>query len=330
MVIVAMAGLGLVDSVVPVIAETAGLWQFQVIRSTMALAALMALARWRGWRLRPRRWPPVAGRSAILSVALILYFAALAVLPLAEAVAGLFTAPLWITAIAALRPGGRVRPVQAVAALIGFAGVLLVLRPDAGGIGWTALLPAMSGLFYGLAQMATRDWCAGETAATLLAGFFVAMGLWGIAGLGALALVTPSPEAVQAAGWALRHWGAMAPAAWAGTVGQAVVSLLAVGLIIRAYQAAEAPFVAVFEYALLLFAVIWGWLLFGQAIGAAAAAGIGLILASGALGVLGGAGPHRQGSVRGPVEHGGVARRGGRPAGKAPAGRWRSGWRARR
>jgi drug/metabolite transporter (DMT)-like permease len=288
MILTAMALMGLVDNFVVVIAETTGLWQFQAIRSAMALAMLVAVAHWQGWRLRPRRWGPVIARSFVLSCALMIYFAALAILPISEAVAGLFTAPLFIVLLSALvlkQPVGMVR-LGAVA--LGFGGVLLVLRPDAGAIGWLTLLPLASGVFYALAQIATREWCAGEAAVTLLFGFFAAMGLWGLLGLGWLA-VFPQPVPDGPGGFALRLWGEMSVAAWGWTVAQALFSLVAVALIIRAYQAGEASFVAVYEYALLLFAVLWGYLLLGDRVGWLAMGGIAAIIASGVIIALRGA-----------------------------------------
>lgn len=282
LILTAMALMGLVDNYVVVIAETAGLWQFQVIRSTIALALLAGVARAVGWRLRPASWARVAARSAVLSAGLMIYFAALAVLPIAQAVAGLFTAPMFILLLSVGFYGKRVGPVRLVAVATGFAGVLLVLQPDAGGVGVLTILPVLSGFFYALAQLATRQWCSAESAPTLLAGFFVAMGLWGLAGLGWLALF-PQPVPDGAAGWALRLWGDMAFAAWVWTVAQAVFSLVAVGMIIRAYQLGEAATNAVYEYGLIVFAVIWGYLLLGNGIDTLAAAGIALILASGAV-----------------------------------------------
>lgn len=282
MIVTAMAMMGLVDNFVVVIADTTGLWQFQVIRSSMALALLTGLARWKGWRLRPHRWRPVIARSFVLSCGLMIYFSALALLPISEAVAGLFTAPLFILLLSVAAYGQRVGAIRLGAVGLGFLGVLMVLRPDAEGIGWLTLLPIASGFFYALAQLATREWCGGEAAVTLLYGFFAAMGLWGLAGLGWLALF-PQPVPDGAAGFALRLWGDMSAAAWGWTVAQAVFSLVAVGLIIRAYQLKEASFVAVYEYALLLFAILWGFVLLGDRIGWVALVGIAAIILSGAV-----------------------------------------------
>lgn len=282
LVLGAMLAMGLVDNFVVVIAETAGLWQFQVLRSTMCLVLLGVFAFWRGARLRPRRWLPVLARSAVLSFALILYFAALAFLPISEAVAGLFTAPVFVALLSNWVFGHRLSPLRLSAAVIGFVGVVMVLRPDAGSITVVSFLPVVAGFFYAIGLLATREWCEGESASALLAAFFAAMLLWGFIGLCVLALADPVvPEGAQ--GFVLRGWGEMSGAAWIWTVAQAVFACAAIGAITRAYQIAEAAYVAVFEYTLLVSAVMWAWLLFGDGIDVWARVGIAAILAGGAI-----------------------------------------------
>lgn len=277
-----MAIMGLLDNYVRVIAETTGLWQFQVIRSTMAMAVLTLLARRRGWRLRPYRWGPVIARSAVLSVALMFYFAAVALMPISEAVAGLFTAPIWVMLLSVVLYRQRIGMWRAAAALVGFAGVLMVLRPDGGAITILTAVPLAAGVLYALAALATRQWCGGEETQTLLFGFFAALWVWGLVGLAVLSVV-PVAVPTGAAGFPWRLWGEMSAEAWFWTAAQAVGSLLAVGMIIRAYQNAEASFVAIFEYALLIFAVFWAYLLMGQTVDGWAMTGIAVIIASGAV-----------------------------------------------
>jgi drug/metabolite transporter (DMT)-like permease len=212
--LVATALMGLADNFVVIIARTAGLWQFQVTRSAIALTLILALARWQGWRVVPRCLSRVAARSLVMSTSLILYFAALSLMPVAQAVAGLFTAPLFMLLLSAAFFGRRIGPVPIAAVVAGFAGLMLVIRPETGGMQWLSLLPVVAGLIYALGQLATREWCEGEGAATLLVGFFVAMGLWGLVGLAVLGLwqpeVPPGPE-----GFSFRLWGPMDGAAWA-------------------------------------------------------------------------------------------------------------------
>ena len=84
--------IGFTDNFVRVIADEAGLWQFHATRSVMAVSLLAAVAVPLGLRLRPVSWRAVAARSAIHGAAMLIYFGALAFLPVAQVAAGLFTA----------------------------------------------------------------------------------------------------------------------------------------------------------------------------------------------------------------------------------------------
>jgi drug/metabolite transporter (DMT)-like permease len=211
---------------------------------------------------------------------MVFYFGALAFLPVAQAVAGLFTAPLFVLAISVVWLRVRPRAEVVAAVLIGLVGSLMVLRPDPSALRPALLLPIAGAAFYALSALATRRICAGESALSLLAGFFVAM--LGFSVIGALATAgnaaPPGPDGFLARGW-------VAPSAQvlALTAVQAVASVICVGMITRAYILAEAPQVAVFEYSLLIFAAIWGFLLYDERIDAVGVLGMALILASGAL-----------------------------------------------
>jgi drug/metabolite transporter (DMT)-like permease len=67
---------------------------------------------------------------------------------------------------------------------------------------------------------------------------------------------------------------------------QAVGSLVAVACIVRSYQIAEPSYVAVFEYLFLLFAVFWGYVLWGDLPSVLGFAGLALIIGAGAVIVL--------------------------------------------
>ena len=119
---------------------------------------------------------------------MLLYFAALGFLPIAQVGAGLFTAPLFVLLFAALLFGERIGPRRLAAVAAGFAGVMLMLRPDPANMGPETLMPLAAGALYGLGNLLTREWCAEEPVGALLASFFAALGLIGAAGCLALAL----------------------------------------------------------------------------------------------------------------------------------------------
>ncbi len=102
--------------------------------------------------------------------------------------------------------------------------------------------------------------------------------------LGCLALALMQPPVPDGPdGFLLRGWRPL-EARTAGLIAvQAACAVIGVGLITRAYLLAEAAFVAVFEYTLLIFGGFWGWVLWGQGIDAPGLLGIVLIIASGVV-----------------------------------------------
>lgn len=194
------------DNHVRLVAAEAGLWQFHLLRSLIAAAVFLLAAVPLGLRLRPVRAGAVAARSAVFAASMLVYFGCTAFLSVAQVAAGLFTAPIWVLLIGRLKYGHRLGPVRILAALAGFAGVVLVLAPAGGAaLGWAGVLPVAAGALYALGNIATREWCGRESAATLALAFFVAMGLAGAAGV--LVLTLAAPEAAAGAdGFILRGW----------------------------------------------------------------------------------------------------------------------------
>ena len=280
--------IGFTDNYVRVIAENAGLWQFHFTRTVMALAILLVAAAVMGMRLRPVNLPAVVARSAIHGTSMFIYFGALAFLDVALVAAGLFTAPIWVLLISRLFYGQPIGATKLAAVAIGFLGVILVLGPEAlGGASLPAVLPVLAGAFYAMGNVATREWCPQESAGTLLAGFFVALGVIGAAGMAVLwAYPLPVPQGTD--GFVLR--GAVWPDSdfWFWTFVQAAGSLLGVGLMIRAYQVTDAGKASVLEYVILPASAFWTWMLWGKGLEPVAVAGMALIAVAGAIIALGG------------------------------------------
>ncbi|WP_296425224.1 DMT family transporter [Yoonia sp.] len=263
LVLGAMALFGLIDNFMRLAAETGGLWQFHLLRSAVALVVLFPMALVLRIRLRPLRPLHVAGRSCLNATAMVIYFGCLGYMPISQAVAGLFTAPIFVVIFSVLFFGETVGLRRTIAVLLGFLGIMLVLRPDAAGIGALTFLPIAAGATYAMGNIATRRWCGGEGTLTLLAAFFTCMLIFG--GLGSVILTLyPVPVPAGADGFAVRGW--VQPDGIFGLmiVIQGIGSLIGVGLLIRAYQLADATFVAVFENALLVSATIWAMILWGE------------------------------------------------------------------
>lgn len=273
--------IGYTDNYVRVIATEAGLWQFHFTRTVMAAALFLLAVPILGLVLRPRNLRAVALRSMIHAAAMLVYFGCLAFLTVAQVAAGLFTAPIFVLLLSRFAFGHSLGPLRILAVAVGFAGVVLVLRPE-GEIGWASILPVVAGGLYALGNMATREWCAGESAATLTFGFFIAIGLCGALGMIGLALV-PLPVAEGADGFITRGFVWPSGTFFFWTFVQAAGSMIAVSMMVRAYQLAEASRVSVLEYVILPVSAGWGWLLWSETITWVAALGMVMIFAAGAL-----------------------------------------------
>jgi drug/metabolite transporter (DMT)-like permease len=275
--------IGFTDNYVRVIAEEAGLWQFHLTRSLMAAVLLGLAAVPLGLRLRPVNLRAVVARSTIHGLAMVIYFGALAFLDVALVAAGLFTAPIWVLLISRFVYGHAIGPVRIFAVILGFVGVVLVLGPEAmAGASLPAILPVLAGAMYAMGNIATREWCPQESAETLLAGFFAALGVIGAVGLVVLWLM---PLAVPAGPDGFLQRGAVWPSMtfYFWTFVQAAGSLVGVGMMIRAYQITDASKASVLEYVILPASAFWTWVLWGTGLAPVAVVGMVLIVAAGSM-----------------------------------------------
>ncbi len=280
--VAAMAIIGVIDNFVIRLAETIGLWQFHLCRAMLMLPLIACLSLLGLGGLRPRRYGVVALRSVLITLAMLFYFSALALMPIAQALAGLFTSPIFVLLISALFLKQHIGPWRIVAVLLGFAGILCVLQPDLQAFDVKTLLPVAGGFFYALSAVVTRTHCANESTVALLAAMVVTLGLAGGVGLIWLALA-PVSVPVGPDGFAMRGWVWPIQQALPWVVVQAVGSTIAVFMLIKAYQLGEPSYVAVFEYSVMIFGPLFAWVAFGQVVGVMQIIGIGMIATAGAL-----------------------------------------------
>ncbi|WP_300057865.1 DMT family transporter [uncultured Roseobacter sp.] len=85
-----------------------------------------------------------------------LWFYAVTVIPLAQVFALEFTSPLWVIVLSPLILGERLTRVRALAAILGFIGILIVARPDMAGVNAGVVTAASSAIFFALTIMFTK------------------------------------------------------------------------------------------------------------------------------------------------------------------------------
>lgn len=220
-------------------------------------------------------------RVSIVMISNVTYFLGLAALPLADAVATAFIAPILVTLLSVVILGERVGPRRWAAVAVGMLGVLVMLRPGAGVIKPAAILVLISALCYAGSHMMTRRMRDTESAMTLnffvQCGFIVVstcMGLW--VGDGHLAGSSDPSLAFLFREWVwppMPDWPAFLATGMAVGIGGLMMS--------QAYRTCEAGLVAPFEYVGMPMAIFWGVVVFHQWPDAIAWVGIALICGAG-------------------------------------------------
>lgn len=229
------------------------------------LLVLLAFLAVRGelGRLRTARPGLQLARGLLLALATLLFFTSLSVLPLAEANAIGFAMPLFVAALAVPMLGERLEIARLIAILAGLAGALFIVRPGSDLFTPYALLPLGMAACNALYQILTRKVAGLEHPLTSL--------VWG-AIVGAVLLSAIAPFV-----WA-------PPQAVSHGVLIVILGILASfghWLLIKAYDHASASLLAPFTYSALVWAMLLGWLVFGDFPDGWSLFGMGIIVLSG-------------------------------------------------
>ena len=244
----AMAVLPFLDVVAKTLGEM-GVPVLQIVWARMAFGAMLTAP----LALRaagPRGlWPERAGihslRAALLILATFLFFAALKFLPIADALAVFFVQPLVVTALSPLILREHVGPRRWAAVAVGFIGTLIIIRPGLQAFNPGTALAFGAGCALALYFLLTRR-IAGRDAA-MVTTFRTSL-------LGTLI--------VSALVWLV--WQPPTPEQWALFVALGLISTLGHGLIVMAYDHAEASLLAPLAYTEMIMAVAVGWWFFGD------------------------------------------------------------------
>jgi drug/metabolite transporter (DMT)-like permease len=220
-------------------------------------------------------------RALILFLSYTTYYLAFPVLPLAEAVALFFTAPLFITVLAGPFLGERIGWRSWLAVTAGFAGVLIMLRPGTALFEPAALLSLLSALLYAVAALMTRR--LGNTEkASVMTFYSVWVYLVGAVGLALiLDAAADSTGSHPSLAFLLRPWTIPSGGDFLLMATCGLIAAVAMTLLTTAYKAAPANVVAPFEYTGILWLPLWGFLFFAEVPQWTTALGTLLIVASG-------------------------------------------------
>lgn len=208
-------------------------------------------------------------------------FLGLAALPIADAVAIFFVSPLIITVFSVIFLRERVGARRWGAIAVGFAGVMMIVKPGTSAFQLASIFPMIAASLYAVMHIIARRIGGTESAATMAiysqSCFLVVSASIGLGiGDGKLAGMVPEDMDFLVRPWAPVDMGDIPVFILLGVTGLAGVLFIS-----QAYRLSEAAFAASFEYVSMPMAIMWGVTVFGTYPDGVAWAGIALILGSG-------------------------------------------------
>lgn len=238
--------------------------QIMTIRSVFTLIPIAILA-WRAGGLSALRITDFRLQTARAGCAVasgFLFVSGLAYLPLAECIALAFSGPLFVTALATPVLGEQVGWRRWSAVIVGFLGILVMLRPTGNAIQWVALLPLSAAFSGAFRDIFTRKIRVSESPVAILAFTTLAIA---VAGLCTLPF-----------GWQ--------PVAIQDLLLMATTGILvgaAQYLVIQAFHQAEASLIIPFKYLTLIWGALFGFIVWGDVPGFWVVMGACLVVGSG-------------------------------------------------
>jgi drug/metabolite transporter (DMT)-like permease len=236
--------------------------QLMWLRACAALIALSPLI----WRHRAaflrmeRPWLQLL-RAVLSTVEVAAFFLAVAYLPLADVVTYYLACPIFVTALSGIVLGERIGWRRWSAILIGFLGVLIALRPSAQTISLPALIALGGSLSFSVLMLITRHLRATPDI-VMATSQFIGTFLLGAA-MSPFGWVTPSPQSLVLF----------------ATAG--LISVTALFCVNRSLKLAPASVVVPYQYSMIVWAVLFGFVVFGDVPQPATIAGAAIIIGAG-------------------------------------------------
>lgn len=236
-------------------------------RSFFGLVMVYFLMRHQRVGIATRHWRSHLVRSLSGSIALVLFFYCITVLPLATAVTLNYTAPLFLTILTIVVFKDKFHPPLTIAIMLGFCGVVLLLRPTLQQDQWLpGLLGLISGFLAGIAFLNVRQLGMLGEPSTRIVFYFSLLASLGTGAWMAFGTVHP-----------------ITPQNFAILLGLGASATLAQLAMTRAYRVGKTLVVGSLAYSTIVFASLFGMLLWHETLPLSSWLGMAFIIASGVL-----------------------------------------------
>jgi drug/metabolite transporter (DMT)-like permease len=216
---------------------------FRSLAGFFLMLALLSRTGW--WQLKTRHFRIHLVRNIAHYGGQYGWFYGIAFIPLAEVFAIEFTMPIWTAVFAALILGERIGPQRALAIIVGFAGVLVMLRPGIAAVSPAALAVLAAALAYAFAHTLTKRLSGTDTPMAIL-------------------FYTTAVQLPLALLPALHDWSWPSLAAWPWVIGVGATALSAHYCLTRAFILEDATVVMPIDFLRLPFIAVIGYLFYDE------------------------------------------------------------------
>ena len=264
--VIGVVAMSVMDVVIKWLSPVYPLHEIVLVRTVIALFLTLIMVHFEGGLglLKTKRPGLHIIRGSMIAVANMTFYLALAIMPIADAAALFYVAPLLITALSVPLLGERVGMRRWFAILIGFGGVILMSGVGTSTFKSAAALPLIAALAYALTQLMTRK--LGDTEKASVMAFYIGV-VFLIVSIG-FGLTVGDGSLVGAGGPGLEFL----LRAWHWPDSEAIILMVVCGALVavvaymltQAYRISEANLIAPFEYIVLPMAIVWGYLLWDE------------------------------------------------------------------
>ncbi len=246
--------------------ENYAVLEIVIIRSLIALPCTLLFFRYEGHKGLPHTSRPLlhVWRGLLLFIAYTTYFMGLVAIPLADASAIRYSSPLFVTLFSVVILGEVVGLRRWLGLVVGFAGVLLIVRPGSAYFNIGTIFVLITTITYALSAIITR-WLKTTDSSASMAYYSTLVYLVSALILGPLvAYIGASGQTHPSLVFLLRAWAMPTVAAFGVMAALGLIWSTGMYFVAQAYSLAQASVAAPFEYTALPINVLWGFLLWQE------------------------------------------------------------------
>lgn len=256
--------LSLQDSLMKLMTSDTSFWQIQTVRSLFNLCIVSMLAGFGGGfaLLKSRNHKGVYLRAMFLVICMFFFFSGAPFLSIAQLGAGIYTYPLFICLMAGPILGETIGMWRKASIVLGFGGAMIVLSPWKDGFSMVQILPVIAGFFFACNILTLRRACRHESTLALAFAAGLIFLFSGVVGSLSLTLFPLSANMQQNMPYVAIGWPTLTTLVLSYALAASLLNLTGNICMTRAYQTADSSLLAPLDFSYLIFAALWGKVLF--------------------------------------------------------------------